>query len=287
MATTNRVPATCCFQGVKVAEITVHQIWTAGRLVHNLPAATPYPVKVHFINDSESRHFHLFEPLNKYLTWQTICVRRWRESCCHLLSTDAWHQLLLCQDESLGVTVGQMLNVNGNYIVVWSNLSATNVPRVNKSRIQFAAWQCSLLHFFNLKINHLKTASASISLKVSWISLLVLLLRVPCRWQMTMDYWLNYTNKGNRSTRRKICRCITLPTTKPATNVIKMNLSNRLVLLLRPFLQTPGEVPQMRPDGFLPHPIEFVTNLTPNIHWRALKHLPGKNLYFTCGSVPI
>lgn len=140
---------------------------------------------------------------------------------------------------------------------------------------------------FNLEINHLKTASASISFKVSWISLLLLLVSVPCRWQMTMDYWLNYTDKRNPSSRRKICRSTTLPTTKPATNVIKMNLSNRLVLLRRRFLQIPGEVPQTRPDRFLPHSTEVVTNLIPNIHWGALQYLPGKNLYFTCGSVPI
>lgn len=40
-----------------------------------------------------------------------------------------------------------------------------------------------------------------------------------------MDYWLNYTDKGNRSTRRKIGRITTLLTTKPANNVAETNLA--------------------------------------------------------------
>ena len=175
------------------------------------------------------------------------------------------------------------LNVNGDYMEVWRVLSATQVPRINRSRIQFSASQCSLLYFCDCEINQLKTGSASISLKVSWVSMLVLLVRQPCLWQMTMHYWLNYTDKGNRSTRRKICRSTTLPTTKPKNNKVKMKHSNRLALLLRPFLH----IPRMRPDGFLPHPIEFVTNVTPNINLRALKYLPRKNLYSTGGRIDI
>jgi len=65
---------------------------------------------------------------------------------------------------------GKCLNVNGDYTEVWSVLSAINILRINRSRIQFSAWQCSLLYFFDLEINPLKSSSASISMKVSWLS---------------------------------------------------------------------------------------------------------------------
>jgi hypothetical protein len=107
---------------------------------------------------------------------------------------------------------GKCLNVNGDYMQVWSVLSATHVPYINRSTIQFSACECSLLYFCNFEINHLKTGIASISLTVSLVSLLVPLVRMPCRWQMTMNYLLNCTDKGNRRTRKKICVSTTLPT---------------------------------------------------------------------------
>jgi hypothetical protein len=135
---------------------------------------------------------------------------------------------------------GKCLNVNGDYMETWYVLPATHVPCINRSTIQFSAWACSLLYFCNFEINHLKNGIASNNLKVSLVSLLVLLVRMPCRWQMTMNYRLNFTDKGNRRTRKKICISTTLPNTKPATNVVKMNLSSHLIYLLRPFPQKPG-----------------------------------------------
>ena len=40
--------------------------------------------------------------------WLAICNWHWCVSSCHLLATDTWHCLLLCQFISLDTTVGQM-----------------------------------------------------------------------------------------------------------------------------------------------------------------------------------
>jgi hypothetical protein len=143
--------------------------------------------------------------------------------------------------QALVLRWGKCLNANGDYMEVRSVLSATNIPRINRGRIQFSAWQCSLLYFFDLEINPLKTSSASISMKVSWLSCLFFwwVCHADDKW-LWITGWIILTRE-TEALGEKICRSTTMPTTKPATNVGKMELSNRLVPLHRPFLQIPGK----------------------------------------------
>jgi len=57
-----------------------------------------------------------------------ICDRCQREVSCHILTTDSWHQFLLCPDTSLGPWWDKCLNYIGGCVEVWCIPSASHVP---------------------------------------------------------------------------------------------------------------------------------------------------------------
>jgi hypothetical protein len=65
---------------------------------------------------------HVLNPIRS--SWLAmICDRCQHEISCHILTTDSWHQFLLCPDTSLGPQWDRCLNFIGSYMVVYHLLA--------------------------------------------------------------------------------------------------------------------------------------------------------------------